>query len=85
MDDPWDWLRLEYARRAPKFLASALPGLDGGRVRFVQHHVAHAAPAALAAPVAGGFGDDAVLVLDGRGEAASHLAGRYRDGQPESL
>src|SRR2546430_11345307 len=27
-----------------------------------------------------GQGDCAVLVLDGRGERASHLAGRYRDG-----
>ncbi|HEU4421917.1 MAG TPA: carbamoyltransferase N-terminal domain-containing protein [Pilimelia sp.] len=26
--DPWDWLRIEYAKRAPQFLATALPGLD---------------------------------------------------------
>ena len=41
--DPWDWLRVEYAKRAPQFLATALPGLDPDIVRFVPHHVAHAA------------------------------------------
>jgi carbamoyltransferase len=80
LDDPWDWLRLEYARRAPTFLASALPGLDADRVVFVPHHVAHAASAALAAPAAPGE-TRAVLVLDGRGESASHLAGVYRGGR----
>jgi carbamoyltransferase len=83
--DPWDWLRVEYANRAPQFLATALPGLDPGRVRFVAHHVAHAASTALAAPTTAGHGDCAVLVLDGRGERASHLAGRYRDGHLEQL
>jgi len=72
--DPWDHLRLTYAQRAPQFLATALPGLDPEQVRFVPHHVAHAASAALASP----HGDSSVLVLDGRGESASHLAGRYR-------
>ena len=81
LGDPWDWLRVEYARRAPGFLATALPGLDPERVRFVPHHVAHAASAGLAAPLRDGQGDCAVLVLDGRGEQASHLAGRYRDGR----
>jgi carbamoyltransferase len=82
--DPWDWLRLEYARRAPRFLAGALPGLDPARVRFVPHHVAHAASAGLAQP---GAGDEpsAVLVLDGRGEVASHLAGVYCDGELRTL
>jgi carbamoyltransferase len=75
-EDGWEPLRTTYARRAPEFLARAIPGLDPGKVRFVEHHVAHAASAALAAP----FGDCAVLVLDGRGEHASHLAGMYRDG-----
>ncbi|MGW1952886.1 carbamoyltransferase family protein [Streptomyces sp. NPDC001920] len=73
LDDPWDHLRQEYARRAPGFLAEALPGLDPGKVRFVAHHVAHAASAGQAAP----YPDSAVLVLDGRGECGSHLAGRY--------
>ncbi|GII21872.1 carbamoyltransferase family protein [Planosporangium mesophilum] len=80
LDDPWDWLRQEYAKRAPGFLAAALPGLDPSQVRFVAHHAAHAASAALAAPAEAGHGDCAVLVLDGRGEVASHLAGQYRDG-----
>ncbi|MDO0911006.1 carbamoyltransferase C-terminal domain-containing protein [Streptomyces sp. DT2A-34] len=73
LNDPWDHLRQEYARRAPEFLAEALPGLDPDKVRFVAHHVAHAASAGQAAP----YPDSAVLVLDGRGECGSHLAGRY--------
>ncbi|MFF9221036.1 carbamoyltransferase family protein [Streptomyces viridosporus] len=73
LDDPWDHLRLTYAREAPGFLRAALPGLDPGRVRFVPHHTAHAASAAFAAPDAE---DSSVLVLDGRGERASHLAAR---------
>jgi carbamoyltransferase len=85
LDDPWDWLRVDYARRAPRFLAAALPGLDPERVRFVPHHVAHAASAALAARADQGHRDCAVLVLDGRGESASHLAGRYRDGALDKL
>ncbi|MET7808027.1 carbamoyltransferase family protein [Micromonospora chersina] len=83
LSDPWDWLRVDYARRAPQFLAAALPGLDPDKVRFVPHHVAHAASAGLAAPPAGD--DTAVLVLDGRGEVASHLAGVYRDGRLSPL
>jgi carbamoyltransferase len=71
--DPGDAVRTDYARRAPRFLAAALPGLDPEKVVFVPHHVAHAASAGLAAP----FGDNACLVLDGRGERASHLAGKY--------
>ncbi len=82
LDDPWDHLRQTYARRAPGFLATALPGLDPAAVRFVPHHVAHAASAGLASP----HHDAAdVLVLDGRGEAASHLAGRYEQGRLEVL
>ncbi|MFF0223788.1 carbamoyltransferase [Streptomyces sp. NPDC004629] len=73
LDDPWDHLRQDYARRAPDFLAEALPGLDPDKVRFVAHHVAHAASAGQASP----HPDCAVLVLDGRGECGSHLAGRY--------
>ncbi|HEV7906988.1 MAG TPA: carbamoyltransferase C-terminal domain-containing protein [Pseudonocardiaceae bacterium] len=77
LDANWEELRTTYARRAPNFLATALPGLDPAIVRFVPHHVAHAASAGLAAP----FGDSAVLVADGRGECASHLGGSYRDHQ----
>lgn len=76
-DAEWEDVRTLYARRAPNFLATALPGLDPAIVRPVAHHVAHAASAGLAAP----FGDCAVLVLDGRGEAVSHLAGAYRGGE----
>ncbi|ADB29791.1 Carbamoyltransferase [Kribbella flavida DSM 17836] len=71
--DPGDAVRTDYARRAPRFLAASLPGLDPEKVRFVPHHVAHAASAGLAAP----YKESACLVLDGRGERASHLAGRY--------
>jgi carbamoyltransferase len=81
--DPWDWLRQEYATRAPYFLADLLDGLDPEQVVFVPHHVAHAASAALAMP--DDQGNCAVLVMDGRGERASHLSGRYRDGVLEPL
>ncbi|NIH81165.1 carbamoyltransferase family protein [Amycolatopsis viridis] len=77
VDPGWEELRTTYARRAPHFLKTALPGLDPAKVRFVRHHVAHAASSGLAAP----FGDAAVLVADGRGEATSYLAGEYRDGK----
>jgi carbamoyltransferase len=85
LTDPWDGLRLTYAERAPEFLATALPGLDPKQVRFVPHHVAHAASAALAAPVVASGRPCSVLVLDGRGEQASHLGGRYEDGKLEIL
>ncbi|HEX5741851.1 MAG TPA: carbamoyltransferase C-terminal domain-containing protein [Pilimelia sp.] len=83
LSDPWDWLRQQYAVRAPQFLAAALPGLDPEKVVMVPHHVAHAASAGLAAPRSGE--DRAVLVLDGRGEATSHFAGVYRDGALTAL
>ncbi|WP_019545569.1 carbamoyltransferase family protein [Streptomyces sulphureus] len=75
LDDPWDPLRLTYARQAPEFLCSALPGLTPDQVHFVPHHVAHAASGAFAAPDAE---RSSVLVVDGRGESASHLAARRR-------
>ncbi|MCC9305903.1 carbamoyltransferase [Kitasatospora sp. RB6PN24] len=83
LDDPWDWLRQRYAQDAPSFLAHALPGLDPAKVRFVPHHVAHAASAAFA--VDGTADPSSVLVLDGRGEAASHLAARRMGGHLEPL
>src|ERR671910_544654 len=79
--DAWEGLRTLYAERAPLFLRTALPGLDPACVRYVPHHVAHAASAHLAAP----YRSSSVLVLDGRGEAASHLAGRSVDGDLEIL
>jgi carbamoyltransferase len=75
----WERLRTLYVQRAPLFLRTALPGLDPARVRFVPHHVAHAASAGLASP----FQNCAVLVLDGRGESTSFLAGRYESGRLE--
>jgi carbamoyltransferase len=81
LHDPFDPMRQDYARRAPDFLAEALPGLPPDRVRFVPHHIAHAASAGPASP----YPDCAVLVLDGRGECASHLAGRYADRRLEVL
>jgi carbamoyltransferase len=81
LDERWEDLRTTYARRAPHFLATSLPGLDPADVHFVPHHVAHAASTGLAAP----FRDSAVLVADGRGEAISYLGGRYRAGELEVL
>src|SRR3954471_15258344 len=60
----WEGLRTLYAQRAPLFLRTALPGLDPAVVRWVPHHVAHAASAYLAC----GWDPCSVLVLDGRGE-----------------
>ncbi len=79
--DGWEDLRTLYARRAPLFLAAALPGLDPAKIRFVPHHVAHAASSYLAAPRR----SSATLCVDGRGEAFSHLAGHVRDGHLEIL
>ena len=50
LDGDWEDLRTLYAQRAPGFLATALPGLNPDAVRFVRHHVAHAASATLASP-----------------------------------
>ncbi|HEX7298277.1 MAG TPA: carbamoyltransferase N-terminal domain-containing protein, partial [Solirubrobacteraceae bacterium] len=78
--DEWEGLRTLYVERAPRFLSSL--GLDPGKVRFVAHHVAHAASAHLAAP----WPSSAVLVVDGRGERTSHLGGHARaDGTLEVL
>jgi carbamoyltransferase len=79
--DGWESLRTLYVQRAPLFLRAELPGLDPACVGFVAHHVAHAASAYLAAPL----DSSAVMVLDGRGERASYLAGRWRDDAFERL
>lgn len=81
LDRDWEYLRTLYAERAPRFLQSALPGLDPGIVRYVRHHVAHAASSALASP----HPDCAVLVVDGRGERTSMLAGVYTDNKLDIL
>lgn len=77
----WEGLRTLFVQRAPRFLRTALPGLAPERVRFVPHHVAHAASAHLAAP----HDTSAVMVLDGRGERGSFLAGRATAGDLEVL
>lgn len=75
LDQDWEYLRTLYAERAPRFLQTVLPGLNPLVVQHVRHHVAHAASTSLASP----HPDSAVLVVDGRGERASMLAGVYRD------
>jgi len=73
--DDWEALRTLYVRRAPRFLRTALPGLEPRRVCFVAHHLAHAASAHFASP----HERSAVLVADGRGERASALLGHGRE------
>ncbi len=73
----WEPLRTLYVRRAPLFLRTALPGLVPECVRFVPHHVAHAASGYLAS----GFDSCAVMTVDGRGESTSQLLGHVRDGE----
>ena len=80
-DDEFEALRTFYVRRAPQFLRDLLPGLDPARVGFVPHHVAHAASAYLAGP----YRDCSVIVMDGRGESTSYLAGRVRGGNLKVL
>ncbi|MDV3126932.1 carbamoyltransferase [Mycobacterium sp. 21AC1] len=80
-DRDWEYLRTLYAERAPKFLQAALPGLNPDVVQHVRHHVAHAASTALASP----HPDCAVLVVDGRGERTSMLAGTYTDNKLDVL
>ncbi|MFG3496567.1 carbamoyltransferase [Streptomyces sp. NPDC047928] len=82
LHDPWDHLRITYAREAPGFLGTALPGLDPAVVRFVPHHMAHAASGAFAVD---GADMSSVLVLDGRGERTSHLAARRVHDRLEAL
>src|SRR3954469_15523182 len=76
----WEGLRTLYARRAPLFLRTVLGGWEGD-FRWVAHHVAHAASATFAS----GHDPCSVLVLDGRGERASHLAARSVGGRLEPL
>lgn len=82
LHDPWDHLRRVYAEQAADFLRTGIPGLNPAVLRYVPHHVAHAASAGLAAPFGG---NTAVLVLDGRGEQHSHLAGHYCNGRLQVL
>jgi carbamoyltransferase len=77
----WEGLRTLYARRAPLFLRTSLSGLDPATVRWVAHHVSHASSATFAS----GFDPCDVLVLDGRGERASSLAGSFAGGRLDVL
>jgi carbamoyltransferase len=77
----WEGLRTLYARRAPLFLRASLPGLGPTNVRWVAHHVAHASSATFAS----GLDPCDVLVMDGRGERASHLAARFAGGRLDAL
>jgi carbamoyltransferase len=81
LGDTWEGLRTLFTERAPLFVATALPGLDPARVRFVPHHLAHAASAYHAS----GHDSCAVLTVDGRGESTSALAGHFHDDRLEVL
>jgi carbamoyltransferase len=76
----WEGLRTLYAQRAPLFLRTALGGWEGD-FRWVPHHVAHAASATFAS----GSDPCSVLVLDGRGEQGSALAGHFAGGRLDVL
>src|SRR4051812_2260661 len=78
--EDWEGLRTLYARRAPRFLKTALGGWEGD-FHWIPHHVAHAASATFAS----GYDPCSVLVLDGRGEVASHLSGRFAGGELQAL
>jgi carbamoyltransferase len=67
----WEGLRTLFAERADRFVSTLLPGRPDTTVCHVPHHVAHAASAWGASP----FESCAVMVLDGRGERGSYLAG----------
>lgn len=73
----YEGLRTYYVERLPHFLATLFGGFDAARVRYVPHHLAHAASAYLCAP----FDSCAVMALDGRGERGSFLAGQFRAGK----
>ena len=78
VDDEWESLRTLYALRAERFMCSTL-GVDHLDVQHVPHHLAHAASAWGACP----WDSSAVMVLDGRGERTSYLAGVHRNGDVE--
>ncbi len=77
----YEGLRTYYVRRLPHFLATLFGDFDPAKVRYVPHHIAHAASAYLCAP----FESCATMALDGRGERGSFLAGHARDGRLETL
>jgi carbamoyltransferase len=80
-DDGWERLRTMYAQRFDRFLHTAFPGIETAKQHHVPHHLAHAASAWGPAP----FESAAVMVLDGRGETSSYLAGVARGNHFEAL
>ena len=80
--DEWEGLRTLYAERAPRFLQTALPGPRPGEgpLRRPPRR-----PRRVGLPARAGMDPCSVLVSDGRGERASHLAGAVRDGALEVL
>jgi len=78
--DDYEGLRTYYVERLPQFLRTLVGTFDAA-IRYVPHHVAHAASAYLCAP----FSSSATLAIDGRGECGSFLAGHVRDGRLETL
>jgi carbamoyltransferase len=78
-ENEFEQLRTYFVRNAPGFIQTAFPGIDPAKVRFVPHHIAHAASAYLAGP----HRDCSVMVMDGRGEQTSYLGGVVRDGELE--
>ncbi len=76
VSDDWEGLRTLYVERVGRFLRAAFPGIERAELRYVPHHLAHAASAYLVS----GVPDSSVMVVDGRGERSSFLAGRVRDG-----
>ncbi len=77
----YEGLRSYYVKRLPNFLRSLFGTFDDAKVRYVPHHVAHAASAYLCAPLR----SSATLAIDGRGERSAFLAGHVRDGALETL
>ena len=81
IQNDYEGLRSYYVKRLPSFLRSLFGAFDDAKVRYVPHHVAHAASAYLCAP----FPSSATLAIDGRGERSAFLAGHVRSGDLETL
>lgn len=81
IDHEWEGLRSLYASRADRFLEALDARFGGACFIHVPHHVAHAFSACAASP----HPSNAVLVVDGRGEASSSLAGHWANGSFASL
>jgi carbamoyltransferase len=91
-ESPWDPLFACYVLNAPRHLVDGVPHHlrkrflgahhDGPfTFHFVEHHLCHQASAFLAAP----FEHCAVMTLDGRGEQATTVYGRWRGEEYRAL